>query len=175
MGRTSEEKNVTPTAKAPESSAPDTRAEAVAIAQAMAEYYEGKSLPFKPAHRKLSPLNPSNGKSATVRQAALIAAILAYGQNLEVTPEGVTFTRTGFTVPFGKKGKPKVMAQAKPESGCLGNLIGGGAIVHTGGALDSDDAQFTIPIDKAKEYLALLPQRQRKASYARLARLAKAG
>jgi hypothetical protein len=94
-------------------------------AQAVGEFYAGASKPFKAASDRFADINPSNGKSATPRQAALALALITHGSG-NMRRDG-TFTRGAFVVParlVNPSAKPGDTIRAQPESGCLGNMLG---------------------------------------------------
>ena len=81
----------------PDNSARD--AERKAATQAVADYYSGRSLPFKAASDTFAALRLDKApKQATARQAALLCVMLAADTAGNIKPDG-TFTRGGFMLP----------------------------------------------------------------------------
>jgi hypothetical protein len=94
-------------------------------ASAVGAFYTGASKPFKAASDRFADLNPSNAKAPSVRQAALMLALITYGSG-NLRADG-TFTRGAFIVPaklINPNAKPGDTVRAQPESGCLGNMLG---------------------------------------------------
>ena len=111
-------------AKQQAAQADDRRLARQCAANAVAEFYNGASKPFKAASDRFADINPSNAKAATARQAGLMLALITYGSG-NMRRDG-TFTRGGFIVPaklVNPNAKPGETIRAQPESGCLGNML----------------------------------------------------
>lgn len=163
-------------AAAKPSDAIDYAAERNAAATAVSAYYSGASLPFKSAHASLSDLNSNNAKRPSVRTAALVAAMLAYGDKA-FNADG-TFARGAFRVPaklINPEAKPGDMLAAMPESGCLGNMLGR-VVHHVSGPIGGKHARdgiFRLDYAAARVELQQLGDATAKPALAVLNRLAK--
>jgi hypothetical protein len=93
--------------------------------RAISAFYSGSSKPFKPASGTFADINPSNGKAATTRQAALALVLILLGDG-NMLRDG-SFVRGNFRVPaiqFDPNADRSQTILAQPESGCLGNMLG---------------------------------------------------
>ena len=143
----------------------DRIAERLAAREAISAYYGTGSVPFKAASDTFAPFRTDKApKNATTRQAALLAAMLVSGDNVQ--PNG-NFKRGGFT----HNGKP-----VQPETGCLSDMHGR-VITHVSGPLAGKlarDAVFNIDLAKAKaEISANLGDALGKLALARIAALSR--
>jgi len=156
---------VAPAAAAPAAETSDRIAERLAAREAISAYYGTGSVPFKAASDTFAPFRTDKApKNATTRQAALLAAMLVSGDNVQ--PNG-NFKRGGFT----HNGKP-----VQPETGCLSDMHGR-VITHVSGPLAGKlarDAVFNIDLAKAKaEISANLGDALGKLALARIAALSR--
>ncbi len=141
----------------------DIGAERKAATDAIRSYYSGASLPFKAASDKFAPFRTDKApKRATERQAALVAAMLLAGDNIQ--PNG-NFVRGGFT--FDGR-------NVQPETGCLSDMHGR-IIKHVSGPLAGKQAResvFNIDLATARaEISAHLGDKLAKPALAKLDKL----
>lgn len=144
------------------------RAEREAGRIAIADYYSGigKSIPFKSASDTFAEIRlDKQPKAPTVRQAALLAAMLCAGDNIDKRGQ---FKRGGF-IHDGKR--------VQPETGCLSDMLGR-TVFHVNGPLSGKhaiDATFRIDLKRARaEIQAALGDKLGKAAIAKLDKLAPA-
>lgn len=117
----------------------DKQAERIAAFEAICAFYSGTSQPFKSASDTFSLFRTDKApKAATNRQAALIAAMLLAGDNIQ--PDG-TFKRGGFT----HNGR-----SVQPETGCLSDMHGRILTYVSGALIGSEARNATFRIDLAK-------------------------
>lgn len=138
-------------------------AERIAARDAIATYYGAGSIPFKAASDTFAPFRTDKApKRATARQAALLAAMLVSGDNVQ--PNG-NFTRGGF-IHNG--------LHVQPETGCLSDMHGR-CVAHVSGPLagkQSRDAVFNIDLATARaEISALLGDKLGKLALAKIDKL----
>lgn len=119
----------------------DRTAERIAARDAVSTYYNGRSLPFKSASDTFAAFRTDKApKAPTTRQAALLAAMLISGDNVQ--PNG-QFKRGGFV--FDGR-------NVQPETGCLSDMHGR-TVSHVSGPLAGKlarDAIFAIDLPKAR-------------------------
>jgi hypothetical protein len=156
------DKPVPAVATKPEPDTSDRSAERIAARTAIADYYSGagKSIPFKSASDTFAPLRLDKApKAATVRQAALLAAMLISGDNIKRNGQ---FTRGGFI--FDGK-------HVQPETGCLSDMLGR-VVHHVNGPLAGREARtatFRVDLAKARaEISGLLGDKLAKQALAKL-------
>lgn len=150
----------------PAAPASDVAAERKAARDAISTYYSGRSLPFKSASDTFATLRTDKAaKAPTTRQAALLAAMLIAGDNVNKRGE---FKRGGFTYD-GRN--------VQPETGCLSDMLGR-AVYYVSGPLSGKqarDAIFRIDLARARaEISAQLGDSLAKLAIAKLDQLAPA-
>jgi hypothetical protein len=121
-----------------------------AAARAVAEFYTGRSMPFKAATAKLTPLNPASRVcGASPRSAALLLALATYGS--EAFNAAGEFQRGGFNVParlVNPSAPDGATFRAKPEAGCLGDQRGR-TVDYADDAGDNPDALIKLHVASA--------------------------
>lgn len=144
----------------------DRQAERLAARTAIADYYggAGKSVPFKSASDTFAAIRlDKQPKAPTTRQAALLAAMLLAGDNIDKRGR---FTRGGFT--YDNRA-------VQPETGCLSDMLGR-TVFHVSGPLtgkQARDAVFRIDLKRARsEISAMLGDKLAKPALAKLDKLA---
>lgn len=93
----------------------------------VSQFYNGRSLPFKAASNKLSPLNgASRVCSPSERTGACVAAIILAGGNGAIRADG-SFVRTALRAParlFDRNAPADALVNVQPESGCVADRRG---------------------------------------------------
>jgi hypothetical protein len=156
----------------------DTRPiERAVAALAVAEYYTGKSLPFKSASDRFADLRTDKpAKAATTRQAALIAAMLAADTSGNIKPSG-DFKRGGFMLParlFDAKAPADKLVACQPETGCLSDMLGRAVTYISGPTSGKAQADTVLRLNldiAATEISAQIGDKLAKPALARIAAL----
>lgn len=167
-----------PAKPAPAADNSDRIAERAVAARAVADYYGGRSLPFKSASDRFADLRADKQpKAPSERQAALLAVMLAADLAGNIQPDG-TFTRGGFRLParlFDANAKPDATVACQPETGCLSDMLGRAVHYVSGPRSGREQRNTVLRLDLAAaraEIGAKLGDKLAKAAIARLDALA---
>jgi hypothetical protein len=162
----------------PDNSARDAERQAASLA--IAEFYAGRSLPFKSASDAFAALRLDKApKAATQRQAALLCVMLAADTAGNIKPNG-EFTRGGFRIParlINPQAKPGDMLAVQPETGCLSDMLGRTVHYVSGPTSGKAQRETVLRVDLARakaEISAHIGDKLAKPALAAIARLTKA-